>query len=293
MKLLFPLVMVMAALSASAQQPFAAANDFNHWRENQEALAGLARPVAIGDLTPADTTGTNFICDLAVPVIMHSCTSHISILAITNQASADAPATYLRSSLLRIFGNGFTVSLPAAWQDDVGTLALYDQTAVGTRSFPGDTNNLTLMVRSWGGTNTSAYYLNRPPAHSPTVTKAFPPGAATNHSGVLDSGPSGYAYRPTITVQVITLATSHLNNSQKITFAVLASDDPNADASTFTPLSPAQTYTVTGSGGTGAAASTNSASLPAGAKRYLRLQQITDAGGDPSADGSSALTILF
>jgi len=120
------------------------------------------------------------------------------------------------------------------------------------------------------------------------ATTALPAAGASNASASFDLGAG--AFKPEeMELQVILPATPNLADTKNVALTIKDS----ADNVTFTAIAGLSTIVVTGSGGAGAAAVTETIRLPSTTRQYIQLAQAVDASGGTNTGVSTTFQLLF
>jgi len=120
------------------------------------------------------------------------------------------------------------------------------------------------------------------------ATTALPAAGASNNSNVFNLG-AGTFLPEEIELQVSIPATPSLADTKNLTLTI----EDSADNASFSAITGLATIVVTGAGGAGAAAKTETIRLPSTTRQYLRLNQAVDAAGGDSTAVSTTFQLLF
>lgn len=122
------------------------------------------------------------------------------------------------------------------------------------------------------------------------TTKAFPAAGADNSHDGIDIGPindPGHIVPDGVEIEIVWPALANLVDTKTITFTV----QDSADNSSFATIEIVKV--ITGAGGVGVAAGSETYRLPANTRRYVRVNQaVLAAGGDNTASSSTVSIII-
>lgn len=122
------------------------------------------------------------------------------------------------------------------------------------------------------------------------TTKAMPAAAANNNHDGIDLG----AVRPRVTLESVDVlitvpALPSLSDTKVATFKL----QDSADNVTFTDIAELSSFTRTGAGGVGSAATTRRVKLPPGTRRYISVNQAVESAGGTNTAVSTTVEVLL